>query len=231
MHRIINICRFCILMFFLTVGYVESSAQIISNRSNEEIVNKLAIKSTLSAPLEMYSGFNIGVEYAVLPNLSLQHSYNTLRPLFTETLFGGDLINLSGYRFRNELRYYGPILIGEENMYIAAEICFDKISFDKYRTFEFKDEQSGRTYYHYSTMRETKLGRTYNLKVGYVYRITDSIFIDIFSGIGIRDFYKITYDFPADVVKVHNTNGRDNLETSEKLPNFLIGIALGWRLK
>lgn len=184
---------------------------------------------------------SLGIEYFPLDNLSFSAEYATV---YTERIGSSSQLEFyknKGREFRYELKYYNLISIlrnPKVNEYIGLEARFIRYQYNKklqyYRSAEdisyFVDE-------HIAVQKSLNI---FNIKYGLNFPIGNHMFLDLYSGLGIRNKkfknpnikYNPQTDYLVDDDNHYFSINDNYLEGVDdgKLLNFSLGFKFGFKL-
>ncbi|WP_426430546.1 hypothetical protein ACPX19_13420 [Winogradskyella sp. HB-48] len=206
--------------------------------------NDLFVYTTPLKAIDVFSQpmLTLGAEYFITDKISLSAEYGTV---FTERLGSGRnpkliLVKDKGRAFRYELKYYNVLSISSNprvNEYIGLEARFLRYQFNE--DISYIRELEEISFPIDETLVVRKSVNIFNIKYGLNYPIGKRLFIDLYSGFGVRIFdiknpnrnYNPETDSLNDDDRWHFDYRRRNVEgiNSNNHFNFTLGFKFGYK--
>ena len=186
--------------------------------------------------------FSLGIEYFPLDNLSFSAEYATV---FTERHNASSRLEFyknKGREFRYELKYYNLTTIlrnPKVNEYIGLEARFVRYQYNKNIQYYRSNEEI--SYYVNEPIAVQKSLNIFNIKYGFNFPIGKHMFLDLYSGFGIRNktFKNPNRSYNPEIDQLldndnhyfsfNNNNYLEGID-NQKLLNFSLGFKLGFKL-
>ncbi len=225
---------------------IDSTQNTFFNLNSKPIHFKRNDIFVYTSPLKAMDIFSqpmltLGAEYFITDKLSVSAEYGTV---FTERLGSGRnpklrLVEDKGRAFRYELKYYNLLSISSNprvNEYIGLETRFIRYQFNE--DISYTRELDEITFTIDETLVVRKSVNIINIKYGLNYPIGKKLFIDLYSGFGVRLFdiknHNRNYNPETDTLiddRGHHDFRRRNVEglNSENHLNFTLGFKFGYK--
>lgn len=206
--------------------------------------NDLFVYTTPLKAIDVFSQpmLTLGAEYFVTDNISVSAEYGTV---FTKRIGSGhnpdiNIVKNKGRAFRYELKYYNLLSISSNprvNEYIGLESRFIRYQFNE--DISYIRELEEIRFPIDETLVVRKSVNVFNIKYGLNYPIGKHLFIDVYSGFGIRIFdiknlnrnYNPETDTLDDDDRWHLDFRRRNIEglNQDRHFNFTLGFKFGYK--
>ncbi len=194
--------------------------------------HRLLLKGSPLSLADPLPAIQLGLEHRSPYGWSLQAEFGYIHQYFNPLVAAlAPFDNLSGYRFRSEIRLYGSPPY--EKIYWAGEFFYLDYNMDHYQSFGYNCFDQECSWYEWAKVHTLKKGMGLHAKLGFQEAFYQRFYIDIYGGLGFRRIEISSENEPAEGIKQIDRDIYFPYRLNNGLliiPSMSFGFKFGWAI-